>query len=162
VAPHAALRDERWPPGAQQGADEAILLVSELVTNAISHAQPREPSGQELVLSLNSAGSALCIEVRDADPCPPQPRLPDSLDESGFGIVSSASPWHTSNTTTSCDRVAGPTQIGQFCKWLLMAEGPSSLPFFWPWPTEWRSGRMYWVTHLALFGWRVVSAHRQG
>ena len=43
--------------------------------------------GPGLVVSLTCAGSVLRIEVRDTDPRPPQPRVPDSLDESGFGFV---------------------------------------------------------------------------
>jgi anti-sigma regulatory factor (Ser/Thr protein kinase) len=73
--------------GLNQVTDEASLLVTELVANAVCHAQPGGPDGHRLVLSLTSAGSALRIEVRDADPRAPQPRVPGSLDESGFGLV---------------------------------------------------------------------------
>jgi serine/threonine-protein kinase RsbW len=65
-------------------ADTAILLVSELVTNAVRHAQT---GGMALVLRLETAGPWLRIEVHDADPRLPQPRIPDRLDGSGFGFV---------------------------------------------------------------------------
>ena len=36
---------------------------------------------------METVGTWLRIEVLDADPCPPQPRTPAELDESGFGFV---------------------------------------------------------------------------
>ena len=64
--------------------ETAVLLVSELVTNAVRHAKT---GGSMLVLRLESAGSWLRIEVHDADPRAPEPRTPDKLDGSGFGFV---------------------------------------------------------------------------
>jgi len=64
--------------------ETALLLVSELVTNAVRHART---GGTAVVLRLETAGSWLRIEVHDADPRMPQPRTPDRLDESGFGFV---------------------------------------------------------------------------
>ena len=64
--------------------ETAVLLVSELVTNAVRHAST---DGSALVLRLEAAGGWLRIEVHDADPRMPQPRTPDMLDESGFGFV---------------------------------------------------------------------------
>jgi anti-sigma regulatory factor (Ser/Thr protein kinase) len=64
--------------------ETALLLVSELVTNAVRHART---GGTAVVLRLETAGSWLRIEVHDADPRMPQPRTPDQLDESGFGFV---------------------------------------------------------------------------
>jgi anti-sigma regulatory factor (Ser/Thr protein kinase) len=65
-------------------ADTAELLVSELVTNAIQHVGP---GAAETVLRLEYGGSWLRIEVHDASPHGPQPRTPDWLDESGFGLL---------------------------------------------------------------------------
>ncbi len=76
--------------GLREVTDDAMLLVSELVANAVCHARhdlDGQGGGPGLVLSLTCAGSVLRIEVRDTDPRPPQPRVPDSLDESGFGFV---------------------------------------------------------------------------
>jgi serine/threonine-protein kinase RsbW len=64
--------------------ETAVLLVSELVTNAVRHAST---GGSALVLRLEAAGGWLRIEVHDADPRMPQPRTPDMLDGSGFGFV---------------------------------------------------------------------------
>jgi anti-sigma regulatory factor (Ser/Thr protein kinase) len=76
--------------GLSEVTDDAVLLVSELVANAVCHARhdlDGQGGGPGLVVSLTCAGSVLRIEVRDTDPRPPQPRVPDSLDESGFGFV---------------------------------------------------------------------------
>ena len=64
--------------------DTAVLLVSELVTNAVRHART---GGSVLALRLEIAGSWLRIEVHDADPRLPEPRTPAGHDESGFGFV---------------------------------------------------------------------------
>jgi anti-sigma regulatory factor (Ser/Thr protein kinase) len=64
--------------------ETAVLLVSELVTNAVRHAHT---GGSALVLRLENAEPWLRIEVHDADPRPPQPRTPDRLDGSGLGFV---------------------------------------------------------------------------
>jgi serine/threonine-protein kinase RsbW len=79
-ATHEALVSWR----AAHAEETATLLVSELVTNAVRHA---ETGGSALVLRLETAGSWLRIEVHDADPRVPQPRTPDRLDGSGFGFV---------------------------------------------------------------------------
>jgi anti-sigma regulatory factor (Ser/Thr protein kinase) len=63
--------------------ETAVLLVSELVTNAVRHAR----GTCAIELELQTAGSWLRIEVRDGDPRWPQPRTPDGFDESGFGFV---------------------------------------------------------------------------
>jgi anti-sigma regulatory factor (Ser/Thr protein kinase) len=64
--------------------DTAVLLISELVTNAVLHART---GGSGLVLELEVHGAWLRIEVHDRDLRGPQPRTPAALDESGFGFV---------------------------------------------------------------------------
>ena len=64
--------------------EAAILLVSELVTNAVRHAGT---GGAPVILRLETTGTWLRIEVHDADARGPQPRTPTGLDESGFGLV---------------------------------------------------------------------------
>jgi anti-sigma regulatory factor (Ser/Thr protein kinase) len=64
--------------------DTAVLLISELVTNAMVHARA---DGSGLALSLQIRGSRLRIEVHDGDLRGPRPRTPSVLDESGFGLV---------------------------------------------------------------------------
>jgi anti-sigma regulatory factor (Ser/Thr protein kinase) len=64
--------------------DTAILLISELVTNAVLHART---GGSGLALHLEFHGTLLRIEVHDADLRVPEPRVPGTLDQSGFGFV---------------------------------------------------------------------------
>ena len=64
--------------------DTAVLLISELVTNAVLHAKT---DGSALALSLEVRGRRLRIEVHDGDLHGPRPRVPSGLDESGFGFV---------------------------------------------------------------------------
>jgi serine/threonine-protein kinase RsbW len=63
--------------------ETAVLLVSELVTNAVLHAR----GTHAIVLELQAGRSWLRIEVQDGDPRWPQPRTPAGFDESGFGFV---------------------------------------------------------------------------
>jgi serine/threonine-protein kinase RsbW len=63
--------------------ETAVLLVSELVTNAVRHARDTGA----ISLELTGNGSSLRMEVQDADPRWPQPRTPAGCDESGFGFV---------------------------------------------------------------------------
>jgi anti-sigma regulatory factor (Ser/Thr protein kinase) len=64
--------------------DTALLLISELVTNAVLHAGT---GGMGLELHLEIQGTLLRMEVHDADLRGPEPRVPSALDESGFGLV---------------------------------------------------------------------------
>jgi anti-sigma regulatory factor (Ser/Thr protein kinase) len=63
--------------------DSAVLLVSELVTNAVRHAIDTGAIGLELTI----AGSWLRMEVQDGDPNWRQMRRPAECDEPGFGFV---------------------------------------------------------------------------
>jgi anti-sigma regulatory factor (Ser/Thr protein kinase) len=63
--------------------EDAVLLVSELVTNAVLHAVDTGAIG----LELTSAGTSLHVEVQDGDPTWRQARSPADCDESGFGFV---------------------------------------------------------------------------
>ena len=69
--------------GLDHVEETAVLLVSELVSNAVRHAD----TGPVLELGLETCGPWLRIEVLDADPQLPLPRTPAALDESGFGFV---------------------------------------------------------------------------
>jgi anti-sigma regulatory factor (Ser/Thr protein kinase) len=70
-----------WQLG--QLEETAVLLVSELVTNAVCHARDTGA----VALELTSAETWLRVEVLDADPREPQQRTPEAWDESGFGFV---------------------------------------------------------------------------
>ena len=63
--------------------DAAILLVSELVTNAVRHAEGTDV----IMVDLHAGRTWLRIEVQDTDRHWPQPRIPDGFDESGFGFI---------------------------------------------------------------------------
>ena len=63
--------------------ENAVLIVSELATNAVRHAQGTDFIALDLVAAL----TWLRIEVQDTDRQWPQPRIPDAFDESGFGFV---------------------------------------------------------------------------
>jgi anti-sigma regulatory factor (Ser/Thr protein kinase) len=79
-------------------AETAVLLVSELVTNAVRHAR----TGR-LALTLCLEAAWLRIEVHDADPHEPRPRTPGALEESGFGLLlieALAGKWGVQQTLT--------------------------------------------------------------
>ena len=79
--------------------ETAVLLVSELVTNAVRHAR----GGRAIALELRTEGSWLRIEVHDADPRWPRPRTPAGFDESGFGFIlvdAMARKWGVRDTAT--------------------------------------------------------------
>ncbi|MFE7778648.1 SpoIIE family protein phosphatase [Streptomyces sp. NPDC057445] len=67
--------------GCTQLSDDAQLLVSEVVTNAIQHGQ----GPVNLRIRLNS--TELTVEVSDHSHHPPQPRLAAADDESGRGLI---------------------------------------------------------------------------
>jgi serine/threonine-protein kinase RsbW len=95
-----ATRDVLASWGLARLDETAVLLVSELVGNAVRHART---GGHVLVLRLETAETWLRIEVHDADPRPPRPSTPTGLDESGFGFVlvdALASKWGVRETTT--------------------------------------------------------------
>ena len=63
--------------------DTAVLLVSELVTNALQHACDTGAIG----LELTSSGTLLRVEVQDGDPHWRLSGKPADCDESGYGFV---------------------------------------------------------------------------
>lgn len=62
-------------------ADEALLLLSETLTNAVQHAQG--PIG----VHLHRTATDLTVEVSDHSPQLPQPRLAAEDEESGRGLI---------------------------------------------------------------------------
>ncbi|WP_150135275.1 SpoIIE family protein phosphatase [Streptomyces hyaluromycini] len=61
--------------------DDARLLVSEILTNAVQHAEG------PVVLRLRRSASEFAVEISDLSPHLPQPRLAAHDDESGRGLV---------------------------------------------------------------------------
>ncbi|WP_183061950.1 ATP-binding protein [Motilibacter peucedani] len=67
-------------PGAM--LDDAALLVSEVVANAVRHGAP------PIVLSVECLSAReLEVAVRDGSPTDPLPRVASELDESGRGMA---------------------------------------------------------------------------
>ncbi|MFJ3661788.1 ATP-binding protein [Streptomyces sp. NPDC090119] len=94
-AARAAVRGQlgRWHLDSL--ADLTALLVSELVTNSLRHADG--PIGLRLVRPGGLDG-ALLVEVSDQLPDPPRERVPRPEDESGRGlqlVAGSARRWGT-------------------------------------------------------------------
>lgn len=73
-----------------QLADEAELVVSELVTNAL-HAAQALPEPQPIGLRLLGGTRRLMIEVWDGHHTPPDPQPPQASEESGRGLLLVAS-----------------------------------------------------------------------
>src|SRR6266542_6366597 len=63
--------------------ETAVLIVSELVTNAVRHARGTDA----IEVDLHATGSWLRIEIHDTDPRWPRPRIPGECEESHFGFV---------------------------------------------------------------------------
>ena len=70
---------DEW--GADQFADEAVLLLSELVTNAVLHA------GTDIEVTIRLDGEVLRVEVRDGDPRLPSVRHYSLLSGTGRGLA---------------------------------------------------------------------------
>ena len=69
----------RWDAG--DAIDTVVLLVSELVTNAVLHA------GSEVDLSVRLLPDAVRVEVVDTSPVIPSPQEADEADTSGRGLA---------------------------------------------------------------------------
>lgn len=64
--------------------DAAELIVSELVTNAVTHAHP--PFGHLVSTRLERLGAGIRIEVHDSDDRRPEPREASVEEEAGRGL----------------------------------------------------------------------------
>jgi anti-sigma regulatory factor (Ser/Thr protein kinase) len=76
------LRERRCPHHRAEVVDAAVLLVSELVTNAVRHASP--PIVVEVICETSHS---LQVRVSDATPEPLRPGRPGVHDESGRGLA---------------------------------------------------------------------------
>jgi anti-sigma regulatory factor (Ser/Thr protein kinase) len=61
--------------------EDAVLLVSELVTNSVIH------GGPPVVVAVDCDGEALQVRVRDGSPVLPARRAADDGDEGGRGLA---------------------------------------------------------------------------
>ncbi|MBB5812582.1 PAS domain S-box-containing protein [Streptomyces collinus] len=87
-------------------ADDVRLLVSEVLTNAVQHAEG------PVALHLRRTATELAVEVSDLSPQLPQPRLAAQDEESGRGLVlvdTLADSWGVRSTPASCSE--GPSRM---------------------------------------------------
>ena len=99
-APGAArcfTRDVLTAWGLEELMDQAVLIVSELTTNAESHGRRKENAGgassglqgkkdEEITLTLAVQAQVVTIEVEDNSPCAPVQRVPEQYGTSGRGL----------------------------------------------------------------------------
>jgi anti-sigma regulatory factor (Ser/Thr protein kinase) len=91
---------EEW--GVDAAADEAVLLLSELVTNAVLHA------GTEIEVEVHLDGKLLHVEVRDGSPLLPTSRRYSALSGTGRGlalVAGTARQWDAEPLPTGGKRV---------------------------------------------------------
>src|SRR3954462_1635801 len=69
------------PAHALEVLDDALLLISELVTNSVLH------GGPPIVLAIECDGEGLNVRVRDGLAPLPVPRVAGDDDESGRGLT---------------------------------------------------------------------------
>lgn len=79
----SAFLDDQAPPTRPTYHDDVLLVVSELVTNAVRHAPG------PLIFGLTLLRDGIEITVRDTDPRTPAPRTPDLDGGRGWPIVQS-------------------------------------------------------------------------
>ncbi|MYT31254.1 ATP-binding protein [Streptomyces sp. SID8354] len=83
---------KRW--GLAVVADDALLVLSELLTNAVRHT--RVSRGREIETRYSREPQGIRIEVHDAAQNWPQPRMPDVYGGRGLTIVAAlAACWGT-------------------------------------------------------------------
>ncbi|MDX3237943.1 ATP-binding protein [Streptomyces sp. ME03-5709C] len=68
-----------------EATDTAVLLLSELMSNAVRHA--RVPPGRRITARAALASGVLRVEVGDASSDPPALRQASTTDESGRGLA---------------------------------------------------------------------------
>jgi serine/threonine-protein kinase RsbW len=97
------------------GADDAILCISELATNAVIHSKSQRPGGSFSVRAGIRHGDCLRVEVEDQGGRWAQPVCPDGQHGRGLMIVG----------RLACDwGVAGDSQAGRTIWFVITASGP--------------------------------------
>jgi anti-sigma regulatory factor (Ser/Thr protein kinase) len=81
AAARAFARRSGCPAHALEVLEDALLLISELVTNSVLH------GGPPIVLAIECDGEALNVRVRDGAADLPVPRVAGADDESGRGLT---------------------------------------------------------------------------
>ncbi|MEV6081318.1 ATP-binding protein [Streptomyces sp. NPDC052069] len=96
----------RQPPIAAEAADTVVLVVSELVTNALRH------GGGTCTLNLTTHPDSIEVAVHDSSPQTPRMRTPDLTGSTGgFGwpMVN-----HLARTTAITHQAAGGKTVTAF------------------------------------------------
>ena len=78
---------QRW--GTAERGQDIVIVVSELLTNALRHALPRSSDmrpGRPIRLGLLQPGPCVLCAVADPSKLAPAPRVPGSLAETGRGL----------------------------------------------------------------------------
>jgi len=75
------LREVTCTDHSSHVLDDAVLLVSELVTNSVKH------GGPPVVVAVECDSEALRVRVRDGSPVGPTPRSADCDAETGRGLA---------------------------------------------------------------------------
>jgi anti-sigma regulatory factor (Ser/Thr protein kinase) len=75
------LRDASCATHHSEVLEDAVLLVSELVTNSVKH------GGPPVVVAVDCDGETLQVRVRDGSPAMPTPRDAMQTDEGGRGLA---------------------------------------------------------------------------
>ena len=86
--PESVSAARAWVAGFVSGspaADDAALLTSELVTNAVLHTASRLPGGQ-ITVSVRAMDDMVRVDVVDQGAAPPEPTAPRGLGQ-GLTIV---------------------------------------------------------------------------
>ncbi len=74
-------------PEAQDFLDDVVFLVSELMTNAVTHGRVPGTSGRQVRMAIEKTGDVIRVEVRDTQN-DKQPRLCETgLDTGGRGLA---------------------------------------------------------------------------
>lgn len=104
AAPRHARALIRHALGRHPAADDAVLIASELVTNAVAHSRSGRPGGTLLLAVETTADQAdVRVQVRDAGSTgtPGTPAAPDGEHGRGLAIVAAiASLWGSQPTAT--------------------------------------------------------------
>jgi Histidine kinase-like ATPase domain len=107
----------RW--GIAERSDDIVVVVSELLTNAVRHAQPADVwGGQPIRLGLLQPGSCVLCAVGDPSEQVPALRDPDGFDENGRGL-------HVVGSLSDDWGWTAPTPRGKVV-WAMFATGPAS------------------------------------
>jgi anti-sigma regulatory factor (Ser/Thr protein kinase) len=75
------LRNATCAEHHREVLEDAVLLVSELVTNSVLH------GGPPVIVAVDCTGDALQVRVRDGSPYHPTPREAGQEDENGRGLA---------------------------------------------------------------------------